>query len=41
MQIKGETFASFTTGGTGGWQNWVTKEGRACISRRGNIRLRS
>ena len=27
MQIKGETFASFTTGGTGGWQNWVTKEG--------------
>ena len=27
MQIKGNTLASFTTSGTGGWQKWVTKEG--------------
>lgn len=40
MQIKGETLASFTTGGTGGWQKWVTKDGPRVYLEAGKYKIK-
>lgn len=40
MQIKGNTIASFTTSGTGGWQKWVTKEGPRVYLEAGKYKIK-